>query len=294
MLLGVTTFPISSTRCSICAASAMQSCTSSSWSSAPTGLAQPGTAARIRGAICWTRISPACGLIFCFSFRFWNRPSDHGIAFVWRRPLRAGFCRPTNGESLQTLGSAGGLILKKWRLEKFGTTPGLPGVEAGPHRAPPASPDAVPGRSQKAPLTDLAERAPCPPKSSTGPAGGEDCRAALALWSRLQICSRTENGGRAWRTGRGLTPNLPLDMLPERRTVRRGAGASAWCGCVRLRKPMHMTTSQKLGITLAGVLALARDAESLSLPDADPRSIHPRCGGRESKFLAAVLDVPLP
>ena len=57
---------------------------------------------------------------------------------------------------------------------------------------------------------------------------------------------------------------------------------------------MHMTPSHKLGITLAGVLALPRDAESLSLPDADPRSIHPRCGGRESKFLAAVLDVPLP
>ena len=52
----------------------------------------------------------------------------------------------------------------------------------------------------------------------------------LALGSRLQICSRIGNGGRAWRTGRGLMPYLPLDMLPERRTLRvelvlsRGAG----------------------------------------------------------------------
>ena len=55
----------------------------------------------------------------------------------------------------------------------------------------------------------------------------------LALRSRLQICSRIGNGGRAWRTGPGLMPYLPLDMLPERRTLRvelalpRGAGA---CG----------------------------------------------------------------
>ena len=205
----------------------MQSCTSSSWSSAPIGLAQPGTAARIRGAICWTRISPACGLIFCFSFRLWNRPSDHGIAFVWRRPLRAGFCRPTNGESLQTLGSAGGLILKKWRLEKFGTTPGLPGVEAGPHRAPPASPDAVPGRSKEVPITDPAERAPCPPRSSTGPA-----RPKRPAPSGPGISTANLQSGWKWR--RGMAHRARAHAVFATRHPAGKAHGAWWSWCFRV------------------------------------------------------------
>ena len=89
------------------------------------------------------------------------------------------------------------MIWKNGGGEKFGTTPGLPEVEAGPHRAPPASPDAVPGRSQKAPLTDLAERAPCPPKSSTGPAGPK--RPALS-----GIVISTANLQSKWKRRPGL------------------------------------------------------------------------------------------
>ena len=44
---------------------------------------------------------------------------------------------------------------------------------------------------------------------------------------------------------------------------------------------MKTTLAHKLGIAFAGVLALPRDAEGLSLAEADPRS-----SGRESQFLA--------